>query len=131
MRGTKWFCILLGVFLVLFTVIPAPFGLLLESALGVGLQTKVREMIHDGTFRVNAQELVAKHGTDPGGQASVESPGDADATAALIVARSAIRSVSGLGASVTVGTLLMGLLWIGVGVRIPSTLSVGGAHKPT
>lgn len=122
MRGTKWFCIILGSFLVVSTFVLAPYGLVLKSALSKGIQPKVGQMIEDGSLTVNAQELAAKHGTDQGGLASFEHPEDAKTAAILIIVWSANDAVRGMGFTISCAQLVMGVLWLAVGISIPAKL---------
>jgi hypothetical protein len=125
MRGTKWFCIVLGCLLVACTILPAPFGLVLQSAASSGVQSKMQEMFKDGSLSVDSQKLEAKHASDRGGPGPdyhYRSPEDAQSAAAIIVLWSVVDRLSGLGMQVALGKFVLGLLWIGVGIRIPAKL---------
>jgi hypothetical protein len=122
MRGTKWFCIVLGCFLIVFTIIPAPFPLALQSCVSVGVQQRMRQLFDDGSISVDPQQLAAKHAKDRGGTPNIENVESAQSTAGIIMAKTAFDSISGLGFAVSAGTFLMGILWLAVGLRIPSRL---------
>jgi hypothetical protein len=122
MPGTKRFCIVLGVFLMLFTVIPAPFGVVLQGMLIGRVQSKMGQMFADGSLVADPQGLAALHAIDRGGSSAFDSSESAGSTAAIIVGWSAYNRVSGLALAVSVGTFLMGVLWLIVGIRIPSKL---------
>lgn len=130
MRGTKWFCIILGCFLLVFTFEPAPFGLVLESTAWIGVSQKMQELFKDGSLSVDVQQLEAKHGSDkggPGAEHHYQSTEDAQWGATRMVGQNVRDGISGLGVSVGVGKFVMGLLWISVGIRIPAKLPTAPA----
>jgi hypothetical protein len=119
MPGTKWFCIILGVLLMIGTIIPVPFGLALQTVVSSGVRQKMRELVEDGTLTVNPDVLAEKHSSDRGYS-------DVD----LIVGWAAIRATYGPGMAVGWGTFLMGVAWLAVGIRIPSRLPSAPAPPP-
>jgi hypothetical protein len=130
MRGTKSFCICLGILLMVFSIIPAPFGLLVQTGLNKGIRAKLHQLLEDGSLTINVPQLAAKHGNEHGGYAAAEIPPDAEmATGNLLVLR-AYHEVAGLVWAVTIGTFLMGLLWLIVGTQIPSKLPAQRAQLP-
>ncbi len=125
MRGTKYFCIIIGCILLVAAIFPVPFPLLLETAAGFGGSTEVHALIRDGSMSVNRDAIIAKHqDTSPSLSALDVSQGDADAAAESLVYGSIRRAVSPVGLTVWGAMFTMGIAWIVVGIRIPSRLPV-------
>ena len=116
MTVTKMFCIVVGVVLMIGTVLPAPFGLVLESWASLAVSHQMSELLRDGSIVVVPEVLRAKH-------AEMSEFGDPNDAATLMVCWAASRSVSGPGLAVSGGMLLMGIAWVVVGIRIPTRVT--------
>lgn len=122
MRGTKTLCITLGVLLILLTILPAPFGLLIQTEISGGLRTKLHGLLQDGSITINTPALAANHGREQGGYTAADDPPDSEGATGNLLVLSAYREVTSSVWTVTFGQFFMGVLWLGVGIRIPSKL---------
>ncbi len=115
----KAVCIIVGVVLILATIFPAPFGLLLESASMHETSRIMDELIKDGTLIVDRDRALARPEASMLGLRADAGQLEAESTARWMVARRVAIRVQPLGLGVMAATFLVGLLLLVVGLTSP------------
>ena len=127
MRGTKYFCIIVGLILVIGSTFPAPFPLVVQNASWERSTALVERWIREGVLTVDAGKLA----NDPGYKD--QPPGATDSPEQYIphqIMRETGMSTHRAVRPYWIGMIVVGLLWIGVGIRTPSRLPTAPPGTP-
>ncbi len=125
MRGTKYFCIIVGTVLVVGSVFPAPWPHAIQAHSWTQAAGLVDRWLREGVLTVDASRLAAEPRFH---DQPAESPEQYVRNEVIrAVAMPASRAVR----PYWIGMIVVGLLWIAVGIRIPSRLAPAPPAAPT
>jgi hypothetical protein len=116
----RLFCVVVGIVLIVITFLPVPFGLSLQSGSELSARAAVADLFQSGVINCDSAALLAKHGTEfPDFVGAEIDDHDAQQLVGHLVSRRVQSAVGPLGRSVMLGTPIVGLLWIFVGLLTP------------
>jgi hypothetical protein len=120
MRGPKYFCIIVGVLMVIGSTFPAPIPLVVQVAAWGDASMVIQRRMSEGVLVVDAAKLADDSGFKG------QPPSAANEYVRTEIVRAIGLSTARAMRPVWVGMIVIGLMWIGVGLWIPSKLPRAG-----
>jgi hypothetical protein len=125
MRGTKYFCIIVGLVLVIGSVFPAPWPHAIQANSWTRVAGLVDRWLQEGVLTVDASKLAGEPRFQ---EQPTESP---DSYVRNEIIRAVAMPASRAVRPYWIGIIVIGLLWIAVGIRIPSRFAPASPAPPS
>jgi hypothetical protein len=115
----KPFCIIIGVVMLAATIIPYPYGLLIDSTVRFAVLSAVSDEIAQGTLSVNPDAVVSLHAARLTGGSSPATEYEIEFAVQSHIADDVAKTVAPHAMRVMVATFLLGVIFIVIGFCWP------------